>query len=346
MSLRRGNRIAENITHFVRVLRRAGLPLGPDRTLLALQVLEAVGFERREDVHAALSSVMVRSRDQQPVFDAAFAAFWADPKLLEKVLQLGLAPSPALETPNAERPSRRLQEAFRPDVPDLAGPGHDAPSQSPGAPQPDARDTYSAREKLRHADFESMSTDEFLAATRMVRAIDLPLRPIVVRRRRPAQGGRIDLRRTLLRAVRMPDTLTPAHARAQRKRPPLVMMVDISGSMERYARVFLHFAHALTKRCKSTRTFVFGTRLTNLTAVMRERDPDDAMSAAAGAIEDWSGGTRIASTLHEFNRLWARRVLGRNAALILVTDGLDRDENGDLGARPPCCHDSRTSSSG
>ncbi|MCP5265005.1 MAG: VWA domain-containing protein [Burkholderiaceae bacterium] len=329
MAAERGERLAENVAHFARVLRKAGLPVGPDRTLLALEVIEAVGLDRREDVHAALGSVMVRARDQQHIFDAAFAAFWADPHLLEKVLHLMLPTISGRGSKEHEKKPRRLEEALRADQ-SPAVPPVDPAHEEGEEHQIDAVMTFSDRERLRHADFESMSTDEYLQASRVAQTIDLPLRPILIRRARPATRGRVDLRRTLLRMARAPDTVAPAYSCPQRKRPALVLMVDVSGSMERYARIFLHFAHGLTRRHKTTHSFVFGTRLTPLTAVMRERDPDEAMKAAAREIEDWSGGTRIAGTLHEFNWQWARRILSRNAALILVTDGLDRDENGDL----------------
>jgi uncharacterized protein with von Willebrand factor type A (vWA) domain len=132
------------------------------------------------------------------------------------------------------------------------------------------------------------------------------------------------------RTLRAPDSLLPAYSAPRRRPPPLVVLVDISGSMERYTRLFLHFAHGLSQK-RRVHTLVFGTRLTNITHCLRHRDPDVAMERADAMVHDWRGGTRIASNLAAFNRLWARRLLTGNAAMLLVTDGLDRDDSGDLG---------------
>lgn len=322
------HRILDNITHFVRILRRAGLPVGTDRALQAVHALEAVGLERREDVRAALMSTLLTRHEQQDIFDAAFEAFWRDPKLLERMMLMAL-PTIRGRGPEPEAPKRprRVEEALRASN----SAGHSARS--------DARDEeirfeallgYSERERLRKADFEAMSADEYRAALRLAATIELPIAPVRVRRLAASPRGRIDLRRTLRRMSRNPGTVVPALSAHRRRPPPLVILIDISGSMERYARLFLHFAHGLTQRDPRIRTLAFGTRLTPLSRTLRNRDPDAAMQAAADLIADWSGGTRIATSLAEFNRRWARRLLTGNAALLLVTDGLDRDEGGGL----------------
>jgi len=322
------HRILDNITHFVRILRRAGLPVGTDRALRAVQALEAVGLERRDDVRAALMSTLLTRHDQQDVFDAAFEAFWRDPKLLERMMLMAL---PTIRgrgaEPEATKRPRRVDEALQAGTP--AGRRGQAGAQDEEI-RLEALLGHSERERLRKADFEAMSADEYRAALRLAATIELPLAPVRVRRLAASPRGRIDLRRTLRRMSRNPDTVVPALSAHRRRPPPLVILIDISGSMERYARLFLHFAHGLTRRDPRVRTLVFGTRLTPLSRTLRHRDPDAAMQAAAELIADWSGGTRIATSLAEFNRKWARRLLTGNAALLLVSDGLDRDEGGDL----------------
>ncbi|MFA7505488.1 MAG: VWA domain-containing protein [Burkholderiaceae bacterium] len=322
------HRILDNITHFVRILRRAGLPVGTDRALRAAQALEAVGFDRRADVRAALMATLLTRHEQQEIFDAAFEAFWRDPKLLERMMMMAL-PTIRGRGPEPEIPKRprRVEEALQAGAP----PRRKEPPRSDEAIRFDALLGHSDRERLRKADFEAMSADEYKAALRLAATIELPLSPVRVRRLSASSRGRVDLRRTLRRMSRDPDTVVPARSTHRRRPPPLVILIDISGSMERYARVFLHFAHGLTRRDPRIRTLVFGTRLTVLSRTLRHRDPDTAMQAAAELITDWSGGTRIATSLAEFNRKWARRLLTGNAAMLLVTDGLDRDEGGDLG---------------
>ena len=317
----------ENVTHFARVLRRAGVPVGPDRVIAALEAIEAVGFSHRDDVHAALSAVMLDRHEQQDVFDQAFDAFWRDPKLLEQMMAL-LLPKIQGKGERERQRANRVADALAP--PRLA---------EPARPQANADDqvdyettfTFSDRERLQTADFESMTAAEFELAKRIAEELPLPLAPVRRRRHEASGRGRIDLRRTMLAMARQPQTLLPRFSEPRTELPTLIVLLDISGSMDRYARLMLHYVHGLTRRYLKVHTLTFGTRLTNITRSLRHRDPDVALQQADALVQDWKGGTRIASCLDEFNRQWARRLLGSNAALLLVTDGLDRDEHGDLG---------------
>ncbi|HEY9064305.1 MAG TPA: VWA domain-containing protein [Burkholderiaceae bacterium] len=318
----------ENIVHFSRVLRAAGMPVGPDRVLAAIAAIEAVGLDRRDDVHAALSAVMLDRHEQQTIFDAAFDAFWRDPKLLEQLMML-LLPKVQGRGDRAVPPrANRLAEALAPPRDPL--PPTPANQAAQDELQFEANVTYSDREKLQRADFETMTTAEFELAKKLAEELPLPVQRVRRRRHERAARGTLDLRSTLLRMARSPHTLTPAYTRPREEWPTLVVLLDISGSMERYARLLLHYVHGLTRRYLKVHTLVFGTRLTNITRSLRHRDPDVALQRADAQVQDWKGGTRIASCLHEFNQHWGRRLLGSNAALLLMTDGLDRDEHGDL----------------
>jgi uncharacterized protein with von Willebrand factor type A (vWA) domain len=317
---------AENVTHFARVLRRAGVPVGPDRVIAALEAIEAVGFSHRDDVHAALSAVMLDRHEQQEIFDQAFDAFWRDPKLLEQMMALLL---PKIQGKgDRERPrTNRIAEA-------LAPPRAEAPSK-PQAGADEQLDyettfTFSDRERLQTADFESMTAAEFELAKRIAEELPLPLAPVRRRRHEASGRGRIDLRRTMLAMARQPQTILPRFSQPRTELPTLIVLLDISGSMDRYARLMLHYVHGLTRRHLKVHTLTFGTRLTNITRALRNRDPDVALALAAAQVQDWKGGTRIASCLDDFNRHWARRLLGANAAVLLVSDGLDTDEHGEL----------------
>lgn len=319
--------LAENIVHFSRVLRASGLPVGPDRVLAGIAAVEAVGLDRREDVHAALSAVMLDRHEQQTIFDAAFDAFWRDPRLLEQAMHALLPKVQGRGEKLLPPRPNRLAEA-------LAPPRAEPPPRGPSAEKEevsfDATFGFSERERLQQADFETMTAEEFALARRLAEQVPLPVRPVKRRRHEPAATGTLDLRASLQHMARQPETLAPSFTRARVETPPLVVLLDISGSMDRYARLFLHYVHGLTRRHVKVHTFTFGTRLTNITRALRFRDPDVALKLADQQVQDWKGGTRIASTLGEFNRRWARRVLGANAAVLLVTDGLDRDERGEL----------------
>ncbi len=319
--------LADNVVHFARLLRSAGLAVGPDRVLAGLEAIEAVGLGRRDDVHAALSAVMLDRHEQQALFDAAFAAFWRDPKLLEQML--------AQLLPKITGRGDRLRPARQARLADALAP----PRESSPAPRTDDRReqldfeasiTFSDRERLQSADFESMTAAEFELAKKLAEEVPLPVAPVRRRRHATSNRGRVDLRATMLAMVRQPHTLVPRFRQPRTELPTIVVLLDVSGSMDRYARLMLHYLHGLTRRYLKVHTLTFGTRLTNITRALRNRDPDQAMALASRQVEDWKGGTRIASCLDEFNHLWARRLLGANAALLLVTDGLDRDDTGDL----------------
>jgi len=317
---------AENVVHFARVLRSAGIPVGPDRVLAALEAIEAVGVSRRDDVHAALSAVMLDRHEQQPLFDDAFAAFWRDPKLLERMMAELLPKISGRREMNRKR-SQRLADALAAPPPAAGGARREGPDDQV---EFETAFTFSDRERLQRADFESMTAAEFELAKKLAEEVPLPFAPVRRRRHEASARGVVDLRATMLAMARQPETLVPRFSRPRSELPTIVVLLDISGSMDRYARLMLHYVHGLTRRYLKVHTLTFGTRLTNITRSLRHRDPDLALALASAQVQDWKGGTRIASCLDDFNRHWARRLLGANAALLLVTDGLDRDEHGEL----------------
>ncbi|HZF16127.1 MAG TPA: VWA domain-containing protein [Steroidobacteraceae bacterium] len=314
--------LADNVLHFVRVLRAAGLPVGTDRALLALNALRVAGIDSRRDFRATLCACLIDRGEHRALFEQAFEIFWKDPDLQAQVMRMLLPNAPGRNSGGVPPAgNRRLAEALSPRA--LAAPEVLELTAGPSA---------SERERLSKIDFDTMTTDEWRAAQRLVTAIDPFLARIVTRRNVPAErGARIDLRRLLRHAARPEGHVGPLPRRRPATRTaPLTVIVDISGSMSRYSRMFLHFMHALASgpRAANIRmhAFVFGTRLTSVTRDVRWRDPDEAIARVSSAVEDWSGGTRIGECLHEFNRRWARRVLASGSTVLLVTDGLERGD--------------------
>jgi uncharacterized protein len=318
----RSGKLATNIVHFARTLRTAGLRVGPGQVLRAVEAVEAAGLTKRDDFYWTLHSVFVNRRDQRDIFDQAFHVYWRNPRLLEKMMEM-LLPQVGVPAAPEERKqlSRRLQEALQP------GRG-EAPENAEEPPEVEVEATFtvSDREILQHRDFEQMSQAEIDEALRAIARLRLPVPERRTRRYQPARrGARIDFRATLRRALR-PEGLIELRKRQPRRRPPpLVILCDISGSMARYTRMFLHFMHAITNDRDRVHCFTFGTRLSNVTRSLRYRDVDIALAKASAQVEDWSGGTRIGQALHEFNNKWSRRVLGQGAVVLLITDGLDRE---------------------
>ncbi len=322
-------RLAENIVHFARALRAAGLPVGPDRVVTALKALEYAGIEDRSRVHAALSAVLIDRHEHQPVFDGAFNAFWRDLNLFERLMYLTLPQDQKSGSAEQQQRQQRVAEAMAgKPTPVIAADNADANEDEieiEGALTP------SARERLEKADFQSMSAAEFALAKKIAETLPLPLPPIVTRRFESSARGGLDLRAILRHSARDPFAAALARRRRQRREAPLVVLIDISGSMERYSRMLLHWVHALTRARSSVSTFTLGTRLTDITRSMKHRDVDEALAAAGNHASDWNGGTRLQTCLAEFNRHHARRVLTGNAAVLLVTDGLEREEGAALG---------------
>ena len=317
--------LAVQVVRFARVLRRAGLPVGTDQVLAALRALEACGPGRRDDLRAVLAALFLGRREHAEVFHEAFDLFWRAPA--------AQTPPAGTESPGEAGPAsparRRVLEALAAEA--VAG------AATRPAPPPAGEVTAllpSSRERLRHMDFASLSAAELEQAREALARLRWPVPDLPVRRHAPAaHGPQVDPRASLRAALRGPPDFLPLCRSRRRTRPaPLVVLCDISGSMRPYARMFLHFLHALVTDRERVHVFLFGTRLTPVTRHLRHRDPDTALRALATVVADWSGGTRIAASLARFNRQWSRRVLGQGASVLLLSDGLDRDEDGHLGA--------------
>ncbi len=309
--------IADNLVQFARLLRRAGLPVGPSDSVAAAQALTLIDIGDRRTVRAALRATMVHRHEHDELFDQAFALFWRDPEAARQAAALSLLdPRPQQELP---RPgARRVGEAIAPPRP--------RPPADEPPPRLDAALTSSANEALQAMDFEQMSAAEIAEAKAEIRRLRLPLDQRRTRRHRMARTGRRpDLAATLRQSLRTGgEILDLARSSPIERPPPLIVLCDISGSMARYAQILLHFLHAVVNDRERVHVFLFGTRLSNVTRQLRHRDAEIAFQLVSHLVPDWSGGTRIGDALAEFNQRWGRRVLAQGAVVLLVTDGLDR----------------------
>lgn len=326
--------LATNVVHFVRLLRATGIRAGTSSTLTALSQVETAGIERRVDLRAALRSTLISRAEHRELFDVAFDLFWKDPQIQEKMMNALLPAIQGRGNMSAPPPPPlRLTDAYAPEAPKVD------PKRLPNQPDElnfDATLTFSANEKLQRLDFEQMSALEWDAARKAVSRFALPMKLLRTRRTTSALRGRVDLRASLRESSKTAGEIVSIKRVTQAERPPhLVVLCDISGSMHRYTRMFLHFVHALANADRSNgngrrqklEVFLFGTRLTHVTRLLRGHDVDSALNSIAATAPDWSGGTRIGACLHEFNLHWSRRVLGQGAQVLLLTDGLDRDDS-------------------
>lgn len=320
-------RLADNIVFFARTLRKAGMRVGPAAVTDAIEAVKTAGVGDRDDFYWVLHSVLVNRHEDHVIFDEAFRLYWRSRDLVEKMIAMFSPVAP-------DTRERQKLKAGETRVSQALFEGHEKarpPEEKPEI-EVDARFSSSGNEVLRKTDFAQMTAPEIARAKKALADLVLPDDRVVTRRFRPThRPGRIDPRATMRGALRSGgELILPAYRARREVHPPLVVLADISGSMSQYTRIFLHFLHVLTERRRRVHTFLFGTRLTNVTRQMRHKDPDEALAECADAVKDWQGGTRIATTLAEFNRLWGRRVLGQGAVVLIITDGLERDGTDDL----------------
>jgi len=315
-------KLAENIMYFARLLRSAGLPIGPGSVIDAITAVNKIELSQRSDFYWCLNAVFVNRHDQMEVFDQAFQIFWQNPKFLERFMSLALSTSADSTLDEAEPILPRLAEIL-PDDRHLNEQLDTLQSET----HFDAVMTWSKNEVLRELDFEKMTQAEMEEAKKIMRKLTLPLKEMPTRRfHSHFRGTRTDIRAMLRHSLRYGGDYIPMKTKSRYYRPPpLTVLCDISGSMERYSRMLLHFIHALTNDRDRVQSFLFGTRLTNITRLLHQKDVDVALKTVSAAIEDWSGGTRIGHCLEEFNKKWLRRTSAQNSVILLISDGLDRD---------------------
>ena len=339
-----GKTLTAALLRFARIMRLGGISVQTGDIVQATDALQLVGLSAREDVREVLAAVWLRHRQDRALFNTLFDLYWRLPKAnLNANDQAGVSndvapdagdahdlPLPASDRNKAlaalmadpEGPEAALESlAVQPEV---QGESPDAQPQAPDSPEQHLIGLFGRDEQLRQADFASLSEPDIDRLRRQLATLPYPIPPILSRRLRPASNGHIDLALTLRRTLRAPDLMSPAYRRQSRVLPPLVMLIDISRSMERYSQAFLAYAHGLTQRFSRVHTLVFGTRLTDITRAMQHRDFDLVLDRANGMARDWHGGTRIGESLAAFNRFHARHLLSANAALMLLTDGLER----------------------
>ncbi|WP_395174100.1 vWA domain-containing protein [Roseibium alexandrii] len=319
------SRITDNIVYFARTLRKAGVPVGPASVVDAVQAVEVSGISNRDDLYWTLHAVFVRKREHRILFDEAFRVYWQSRGLIEKMLAILSPVAPPRGAPEKPKAGQtRVAQAFQANKERVA-------EETRPEIEVDAKFTVSGKELLQSKDFAQMTAEEIDDAKKALASMALTMDKIRLRRLVPAHSGKVDPRRTLRASMRAGgDIIDLKFRQPAEKRPPLVALCDISGSMSQYSRLLLHFLHAVTAERRDVHTFLFGTRLSNVTRQLRMKDPDEALEACSEGVQDWSGGTRIASALHDFNRHWSRRVLSGKPTVLLITDGLERDSDEDL----------------
>ncbi|MCY7370172.1 MAG: VWA domain-containing protein [Polaromonas sp.] len=323
----RTGKLADNITGFGRALRRAGVKIDSQRIALAEEAALLVGIAEKDDLSAAFESVMIGCEQDRLVFRELFDVYFRDPKVANKLLAQMLPSAEGKAEPEKRRP--RVREALTPQK----SFGQQArPSSEDQKVEFDAVMTASDVERLKHADFNALSATEYRLVEKLARDIKLPLPMFASRRSQPAaNGARMHWPGVMRQAARTGgELLNLPRLRRREQALPLLVLVDVSGSMERYARLLLAFLHAATRRHPQRDVFAFGMRLTDLGAAFRQADTDAMLAHASLAIEDFAGGTQLGASLATLREEHARRLVGRRTIVLVITDGLDTGEPEDL----------------
>ena len=321
----RTGKLADNIAGFGRALRRAGLRVDAARIALAQEAAQLVGVGDKQDLAAAMESVLVSREQERGVFRELFDAYFRDPEIAHKLLAQMLPTAQGKAEPSKRRP--RVSEALAPQK--RFGGGERKPDKEV---EFDAAMTASDLARLKHADFNALSASEFHLVERLAREVALPVPQLAMRRMRPGmRGPRMHWARTLRHAAHTGGELMVLRRMQRTRQPlPLLVLVDVSGSMERYARLLLAFLHAATRGHRRRDVFAFGTHLTDLTPAFRLADTDDMLAAASAAIDDFAGGTCLGASLATLRERHARRLVGRRTLVLIISDGLDTGEPQDL----------------
>jgi hypothetical protein len=319
----RQGKLADNITGFGRALRRAGVKIDSQRIALAHQATGHVGIAEKEDLSAAFEAVMISREQDRGVFRELFDVYFQDPKVANKLLAQLLPSAEGKAEASRRRP--RVREALAPQKKF----GQQAkPTAEDQKVEFDAAMTASDIQRLQHADFNALSATEYRLVESLARNIKLPLPQFAARRSRPGSiGARMHWPGVMAHAARTGgELLHLPRLKRQQKHLPLLVLVDVSGSMERYARLLLAFLHAATRRHPKRDVFAFGMGLTDLTPAFKQADTDDMLAHASLAIEDFAGGTQLGVSLASLRTQHARRLVGRRTIVLVITDGLDTGE--------------------
>ena len=313
--------LLHNLLLFGRVLRDLGVDVNPGQMIDLVQALSHIQIGHKVDFYHALRSLLIHRREDIPLFDEAFEIFWRKPGERRTAIELRTSAKrrdrrPGFTTPPLREPSAGKSEG-QPDS-----------SSSGEPPIVEATLTYSAREVLRRKDFSELTGEEVEAIKQLMAALVWRLGERRTRRKQPGRGQLLDLRRSLRHNLRYGgEVLTWLYREPKSKPRPLVIIADISGSMERYTRLLLHFIYSVTAGLdQPVESFVFSTRLTRITRQLRGHDVERALREVSQAVADWSGGTRIGETLKTFNFDWGRRVLGHGGVVLIISDGWDRGD--------------------
>jgi uncharacterized protein with von Willebrand factor type A (vWA) domain len=321
LTIPENGKLLHNLLLFGRLLRGLGLDINPGRMMDLIRALDSIDIMNKGDFYFASRGLLIHKKSDIPNFDLAFELFWQKPRGDTEIrLESGMLPIREKKKPTVVPPPLKPSHTENLSNNNADNSNEDKP------PVLEATMTYSTRELLRKKDFSEMTGEELEAIKLLMQNLSLRLGSRKTRRRRPGDRERLDLRRSLRKSLRHGGEILQWAKRERKSKPrPIIVIADISGSMERYTRLLLHFIYGMAQdRHHPLEAFVFSTRLTRITNQLKGRQIEAALGEVSRSVHDWAGGTRTGESLKTFNFIWGRRVLGRGAVVLLISDGWDR----------------------
>jgi uncharacterized protein with von Willebrand factor type A (vWA) domain len=315
----------DNLIRFIRLLRKSGINIGTESSINLLKALKSIKIGTRDEFYWTLHSTLINKNEDKELFDQCFYLFWQNPKIMEQIFNLLLPQIGKQSAPkNQKKRLKRIEDNISKKISDID-------IKKRNARQFDSKMSWSDKTIIKSKDFDMMSLDEINSAQKEIKKLLLNFKNYKSRRWKKKEiGSRISQKDTLKKSIRSNALINLIYKSQIKKYKPLVVLIDVSGSMESYSRIMLFFSHLLINIHKDVEVFIFGTKLTRITKFLQNNDIDFALNKIGNLITDWSGGTKIASSLAEFNQNWSRRILAQNQTLLLISDGLDRDKEKNL----------------
>ena len=319
------NKLLENFLRFIRLLRKSGIKIGSQSSIDALNSIKTLNIGNRNEFYWALHSNLINKKEDTEIFDQCFYLFWQNPKILQQMFnlllpQIGTQKAPA----NNKKQLKRISDNFQKKNKNIENNKKDEIVF-------DAQMSWSNKSALNSKDFEMMSLDEIHQAEKEIKKILIRTKTQISRRwERKEKSSKIYTKYTIKKSVRNNGIIQLAFKEKIKKFKPLVILIDISGSMESYSRVMLFLSHILIQEFKNVEIFTFGTKLTRITQFLKNKDVDFSLDKVGKSVNDWAAGTKITSSIKDFNLNWSRRILTQNQKLLLITDGLEREDKKNL----------------
>jgi len=319
------SKLLENILRFIRLLRNSGIKIGNQSSIDALNSIKILKIGNRNEFYWALHSNLIYRNEDKEIFDQCFHLFWQNPKILQQMFnlllpQIGTQKAPTTNKKQLKRISDNIQKQNK-----------DIEKEKKEEIIFDSKMSWSNKSALNTKDFEMMSLKEIKQAEKEIKKFLIKSKTQISRRwKKNNQSSKISTKYTIKKSVKNNGIIHLAFKDRIKKFKPLVILIDISGSMESYSRIMLFLSHMLIQQHKNVEIFTFGTKLTRITKFLKNKDVDDSLDKVGKFVNDWAAGTKITSSIKDFNFNWSRRILTQNQTLLLITDGLERDDSQNL----------------